>query len=57
MGSNPTAAIALVALLTALRSVGGQIKEAIMSKKQEQSKASACEVKRISELPIIVRDA
>lgn len=47
MGSNPTAALALVVFLTALRFVREQIKEAIMSKKHENSKSSASEVKRM----------
>lgn len=47
MGSNPTAALALVALLTVFRFAGDQIKEVIMSKKHKKSKSSACVVKRM----------
>lgn len=36
--SNPTAALALVAVLAAFRFVGEQIKEAIMSRKTKNSK-------------------
>ena len=46
MGSNPTAALVLVALLTALRYVGERIKEAIMNKKFRKSKSKACVAKR-----------
>lgn len=47
VSSNLTAALALVAFLTAFRFVGEQIKEVIMSEKHKNSKSSACGVKRI----------
>ena len=46
MGSNPTVALALVALLTALRFLGEQIKEVLMSKKYWKLKSKTCGVKR-----------
>ena len=47
VGSNPTAALAFVVLLTAFRFIGEQIKEVIMSKKHKRSKFCACGVKRM----------
>jgi hypothetical protein len=46
VGSNPTAALALVALLTVLRFVGEHTKGAIMSKKHWKSKSVASASKR-----------
>ena len=46
MGSNPTAALVLVVLLTALRFLGEQIKEAIMNKKAKKSKSEVRADKR-----------
>ena len=47
MGSSPTAALALVVLLTAFRFIGEQIKEVIMSKKYRKPEFCACGVKRM----------
>ena len=47
MSSNLTAALVLVALLSAFRFLGEQIKEGIMNEKHKESKSSACGVKRI----------
>lgn len=47
VGANPTAALALVVLLTAFRFIGEEIKEVIMSKKHKKSKSCACGVKRM----------
>jgi hypothetical protein len=46
VGSNPTAALVLVALLAAFRFAGEQIKEAIMSKKLRNLKSKVRVVKR-----------
>jgi len=55
VGSNPTAALVLVVLLTAFRFVGEQIKEAIMSKKQKKSKSEVRVVKcRMSKVVSII---
>jgi hypothetical protein len=48
VGSNPTAALFLVALLTGLRFGGEQIKEAIMNKKHRK-----CAAKRNGRLAFI----
>jgi hypothetical protein len=45
VGSNPTVALVLVALLPIFRFGGEKLKEVIMDKKQRNSKSSACKTK------------
>jgi hypothetical protein len=54
VGSNPTAALALFALLVAIRFVGEQIREVTMSKKLRKSKAKVRASKRNEKLTLIV---